>query len=140
MLYTHPSILIYRCRDVSNNVIIGTGIPHVKSGLQNWEGGVKSPKCTGLLSFLNFQGGQESIPPAYPGAPGRQPYSFSVPSPIDCSKIPAPSRNKVVLPARQAHWLAESISGLLKSQVKSSHASINRIFVLTRLFRQSKLF
>jgi hypothetical protein len=45
--------------------------------------------------FLNFNGAQKSIPrnrfrqPMYPGGPLREPYSYLVPSPIDCSKIPA---------------------------------------------------
>jgi hypothetical protein len=41
--------------------------------------------------FFNFKGAQTSIPPVYvTGVPVRQPYSYSVLSSLDCSKIPAP--------------------------------------------------
>ncbi len=83
--------------------------------------------------FLNFLGAQESIPrhrlcqPIQPDGPVRQPYSYSFPSPIDCSKIPAqfqhsryggqePSRHGVVVPARQpmqrGYSIADSVSGI----------------------------
>ncbi len=46
--------------------------------------------CT-VMVFQNFQGAQESIPPAkiacWHGGPVRQPYSYLVSSPYRCSKI-----------------------------------------------------
>jgi hypothetical protein len=96
--------------------------------------------------FLNFYGAEESLPrnqfhqPMLPGSEVRQPYSSSVPSPIDCLKIPA-LNDIITIGKRIAPDCSILLSGNnLDTQTVMAPERMTRISPSLKYFSKNKTF